>query len=65
MKLLTTKQKQWLVRKTIKENNFYMFPRFGFTVYTSPNYMSGEYVDINPFTISLDGEMFLVKEKII
>ena len=64
MKLLTTKQKQWLVRKTIKENDFYMFPRFGFTVYAEPNYASGEYIDTNPFTKSLDSEMFLVKEKI-
>lgn len=64
MKFLTTKQKQWLVRKTIKENDFYMFPRFGFTVYLEPNYSSGERIHTNPFTKSLDNEMFLVKEKV-
>ncbi len=64
MKFLTTKQKQWLVRKSIKVNDFYMFPRFGFTVYAEPNYASREYIDTNPFTKSLDSEMFLVKEKI-
>lgn len=64
MKLLTTKQKQWLISKTIKENDFYMFPRFGFTVYSEPNYSSGQHVNTNPFTKSLDGEYFLVKEKV-
>lgn len=64
MKLLTTKQKEWLVSKNIKENCFYMFPRFGFTVYAEPNYSSGEHIDTNPFTKSLHGEMFMVKKKV-
>lgn len=64
MDLLTQKQKQWLVRKTINVGEAYMFPRFGFTIYSEPKYSTGEYIDINPFTKSLDAEAFLVKEKI-
>lgn len=41
-----------------------MFPRFGFTIYAEPNYTSGKHIDTNPFTKSLDNEMFLVKEKV-
>jgi hypothetical protein len=62
MKFLTTKQKQWFFRKTIKVNNFYMFPRYGFTIYTEPKYSGGEYFSTNPFTKSLDHESFTVKE---
>ena len=64
MKLLTKKQKQWLLRKNIKIDRFYMFPRFGFDVYASPNFSSGERMDTNPFTKSLDHEYFLVKDKV-
>lgn len=64
MKFLTTKQKQWLSKRTIKENEIYMFPRFGFWGYATPDYTYGIYIDINPFTKSLDREPFLVKEKI-
>jgi hypothetical protein len=64
MKLFTSKQKDWLFRKTIKVNGLYMFPRYGFMVYAEPNYMSGQYISTNPFTKSLDRELFQVKEKI-
>lgn len=64
MKLLTTKQKQWLISRNIKENESYMFPRFGFSVYSEPDFINKEYIDTNPFTRSLDNERFLVKEKI-
>jgi hypothetical protein len=64
MKLLTQKQKNWILRKNIKEGNLYMFPRFGFVAYRQPNLQSGEYININPFTKSLDNELFIVKEKI-
>jgi hypothetical protein len=62
MGLLTTKQKLWFLTKTIKVGGFYSFPPMGFTVYSEPNYSSGLKVDTNPFTKSLDGEFFLVKE---
>jgi hypothetical protein len=64
VKLLTEKQKSWLVRKAIKVNGFYSFPAFGFTVYAEPKYDSGVLIDANPFTKSLSGEFFLVKEKV-
>lgn len=64
MKLLTEKQRSWLVRKTIKVNGFYSFPALGFTVYAEPKYGSGVSIDTNPFTKSLAGEFFLVKEKV-
>jgi|SRR6478735_12541642 len=64
MEFLTKKQKDWIYNKQIKENSLHMFPRFGFTIYTEPNYVSGEYMDTNPFTKSLDNELFLVKNKI-
>lgn len=64
MTFLTTKQKAWLIRKTIKAGDFYSFPPMGFTIYAEPSYSGGEYMDTNPFTKSLAGEFFLVKEKI-
>jgi hypothetical protein len=62
MNFLTQKQKTWIVRKTIKVGGLYRFPSFGFTVYAEPNYLSGERIDTNPFTKSLEGEMFIVKD---
>ena len=62
MKLLTKKQKIWMIQKDIKTGSFYSFPAMGFNVYSMPNYSSGEYIDTNPFTRSLAGEFFLVKE---
>ena len=62
-KLLTDKQREWLYRKNIKIDGFYMFPRFGFTIYKSPTFSSGKRMDTNPFTKSLDHEYFLVKDK--
>ncbi len=63
MKFLTQKQKEWLVRKTINVGNHYVLPRYGFNIYTSPNYSYGEFISLNPFTKSLTGEYFIVKEK--
>lgn len=62
MKLLTKKQKTWMIQKDIKAGSFYSFPAMGFNVYSTPDYSSGEYIDTNPFTRSLAGEFFLVKE---
>lgn len=63
MKLLTDHQKQFITRKKIKEGEPYMFPRYGFVVYHSPSEDSTcEYIDTNPFTRSLDKEMFKVKK---
>lgn len=62
MKFLTNKQKQFLTNKKIKVNDFYPFPAFGFNVYSEPNYNNSEYMNTNPFTKSLSGEFFTVKE---
>src|SRR6478735_10072480 len=62
MRFFTKKQKTWFFTKTIKVGSFYMFPRFGFTVYSEPRYSSGEHMDTNPFTKSLDTQYFNVKE---
>lgn len=51
-----------MIRKTIKVGSFYSFPPTGFTVYAEPKYSSGAEIDTNPFTKSLAGEFFLVKE---
>lgn len=64
MKLLTKKQKNWIIRKNIKVGSFYRFPPMGFMVYAEPNLSSGIRIDTNPFTKSLSGEFFLVKDKI-
>lgn len=61
---LTDKQKEWLKNRTIEVGHSYMFPRFGFFIYTQPDPMYGEYMDTNPFTRSLDHERFLVNKKI-
>jgi hypothetical protein len=61
---LTTKQKEWFSKRTIKVGQVYMFPRFGFFIYTKPCYSSGEFFGTNPFTKSLDHERFLVKDKV-
>ena len=63
MKLLTKKQVNWLFSKNIKVGEWYMFPRFGFTIYEKP-FIKGSYIDTNPFTKSLDNQYFVVKEKI-
>ena len=62
MKLLTTKQKLWILSKNIKVGESYMFPRYGFTVYQDASYSKGKHLELNPFTKSLDHESFLVKE---
>lgn len=62
MKLLTKKQKTWMIQKDIKAGNFYSFPPMGFTVYPTADYLNGEFIDTNPCTKSLAGEFFLVKE---
>lgn len=62
MKILTKKQKTWMIQKDIKVGGFYSFPTMGFNIYPKPDYLTGEYMDTNPFTRSLAGEFFLVKE---
>ncbi len=64
MKLLTDKQKKDIFTKEIKVGKSYMFPRFGFTIYDKPNFASGSYMSTNPFTRSLDHELFKVRTKI-
>lgn len=64
MKWLTEKQKTWFQEREIKVGGIYMFPRFGFELYSKPSYSSGQYLDTNPFTKSLDHERLFVKEKI-
>lgn len=61
MKFFTKKQKNWLLSRNIKVGKPYTFPKFGFSIYETPNYSSGERIDTNPFTKSLEHEMFLVK----
>lgn len=62
---LTQKQKDWLNRRTVKVGGFYLFPQYGFTIYARPSYASSKYyLDTNPFTKTLNGDYFLVKEKI-
>lgn len=62
MRLLTYKQKNWLTRRRVEVGRLYMFPRNGFNVYAKPDLETGEYIDTNPFTRSLDHEYFEVKE---
>jgi len=64
MNWLTKKQKNWFQEREIKVGGIYMFPRFGFELYSKPCYSSGQYLDTNPFTKSLDNERLIVKEKI-
>ena len=59
---MTPEQRQFCAFKEIKVGGSYMFPRMGFTVFESPNYDNYDYVDTNPFTRSLDHELFEVKE---
>jgi hypothetical protein len=61
MNLFTSNQKKWFFKKNIKVGDFYMFPRFGFWFYSEPSEISCEYFESNPFTKSLDNQMFLVK----
>lgn len=61
---LTKRQKKWFNQREIKVGEAYMFPRFGFEIYSRPDYLYGEYFDCNPLTRSLDHERFLVKEKV-
>jgi len=62
MKLLTTKQKKWLIKRKIKPGNTYPFPKWGFMAYLKPNFDNSEYIESNPFTKSLSHEFFYVKE---
>ena len=61
MKLLTTTQKQFLLRRTIRKGGMYMFPISGFNIYTGP-YSESIFMDTNPFTRSLAHEQFVVKD---
>lgn len=61
-KLMTESQRKFCAFKEIKVGGSYMFPRMGFTVFDSPNFDNYDYVDTNPFTKSLDNELFKVKE---
>lgn len=62
MKLLTDKQKLFLLRRTIRKGGLYMFPATGFNVYSGPSYSESIYMDTNPFTKSLSHEQFVVKD---
>lgn len=60
---MTLEQRRFCAIKKIKVGSTTMFPRFGFSVFAEPNYASeGMYMDTNPFTKSLDRELFEVKE---
>lgn len=61
--LLTPQQWRWICYRKINVGDFYSFPRWGITVFESPDSGSAHYIDSNPFTKSLDNEFFLVKEK--
>lgn len=60
--LLTDKQTEWLNYRTIKVGGYYSLPRWGFFAFPEPNWSHREYVDINPFTKSLDGQLVEAKE---
>jgi hypothetical protein len=62
MKLFTQKQKEWFFIKKIEKGNIYMFPMFGFRVYSKPSFSESAFLDTNPFTKSLSNESFYVKE---
>lgn len=59
---LTDTQKTFLFERKIKVGGLYLLPRWGFTIYTQPSYSTGQYLDTNPFTKSLDHERIVVKE---
>ncbi len=61
MRFFTKTQKSFFVRRDIKVGGFYPFPMSGFHIYAEPNYLSGQYMDCNPMTKSLQGEYFVVK----
>ncbi len=62
MQFLSEKQKAFLIKKEIKAGQAYSFPSFGFNVYEKPSYASDQnYLDTNPFTKSLEGELCDVK----
>ncbi len=62
MEFFTQRQKDFLLYRNIKEGKFYMFPRFGFSVYADPHGIYGEHLHTDPFFNSLDHEYFVVKE---
>lgn len=62
LKYLTDGQRSFIANKDIKVGGLYMFPRWGFFGYDTPEYGTGEWIDINPMTKSLDGELFRVSE---
>lgn len=59
---LTKEQKNWLIKKEIKTDKLYMFPRWGFRVHSFSDRSKSDYLSTNPFTRSLDHEFFLSKE---
>src|ERR1043166_228167 len=62
LKYLTQEQRLWIARRSIRVGEAYMFPRFGFNVYSGPSGEESAFIDTNPFTKSLDKQLFLVKE---
>ena len=62
MKLFSPKQATFITTKKIKVGGFYSFPSLGFTVYENSDYSKGASIETNPFTKSLDHELFIVKE---
>lgn len=62
MKKLTQRQRDFIAKRDLKIGSIYMLPRFGFYVFSKPDYDSGMYMDTNPFTKSLDYQPFELKE---
>lgn len=62
-KFLTQEQKLFFLKRDIKAGESFPFPPMGFTVYDRPNYdADSASISTNPFTKSLAGERFKVKE---
>jgi hypothetical protein len=65
MKGLTDSQKTFLFKRNVQAGDIQMFPRFGFSVYSSPDWNSERsYLDTNPLTKSLDHERMVIKNVI-
>ena len=59
---LTQKQLAFCSKRTIKVDNTYMLPRFGFTAFQEP-YGDNFHMDTNPFTKSLDYSTVIVTDE--
>jgi hypothetical protein len=59
---LTQNQIDFCFKRSIRVNNTYMLPRFGFTAYQTP-FGDNFHVDSNPFTKSLDYSTVIVLDE--